>query len=61
VFYYPLRLHNLTITQIEFYNTAMKKIFIGFLIIMSLAVAGCGVKTALERPDPSYPRAYPVH
>jgi len=39
----------------------MKKLFIGFLIVMSLAVTGCGVKTGLERPDPSYPRAYPVH
>ena len=38
----------------------MKKIIIGILVVLSLAVAGCGVKTGLDRPDSSYPRAYPV-
>ena len=53
--------NGLTIAPGAFYNIGMKKIFIGFLIVLSLAVAGCGVKTALEKPDPSYPRTYPVH
>jgi len=39
----------------------MKKILLGFLIVMSLVVAGCGVRGPLERPDPSFPRAYPVN
>ncbi|MBR4475430.1 MAG: lipoprotein [Alphaproteobacteria bacterium] len=41
----------------------MKKIILGFLVVLSLAcvLSGCGVKSSLDRPDPSYPRAYPVH
>ncbi|MBO7643012.1 MAG: lipopeptide [Alphaproteobacteria bacterium] len=39
----------------------MKKVFIAFLVLVSLAVAGCGAKSALYRPDSSFPRAYPVN
>lgn len=39
----------------------MKKVFIGFIFISILTVAGCGVKSDLARPDPSFPRDYPVY
>lgn len=39
----------------------MKKVFIGFIFISILTVAGCGVKSDLARPDPSFPRNYPVY
>ena len=39
----------------------MKKILIGFVVILSFAVAGCGVKSDLARPDASFPRDYPVY
>ena len=51
---------HLTIGADAVYNVIMKKIFIGFLLAMTLAITGCGAKTALDRPDPSFPRAYPV-
>ena len=40
----------------------MKKIFI-FIFIASLfgILTGCGVKTDLEKPNPNYPRNYPVY
>ena len=43
------------------YNTLMKKIFLGFLLILSLATAACGVKSDLDIPNPNYPRDYPVY
>jgi len=39
----------------------MKKVIIGILVVISLAFAGCGVKSGLDRPGSSYPRAYPVN
>ena len=39
----------------------MKKVFIGFIFISILTVAGCGVKSDLARPDPAFPRNYPVY
>ena len=40
----------------------MKKVIIGFLILAMLAMmAGCGVKSDLDYPDPSFPRNYPVY
>ena len=51
----------LTFLIFAVYNGAMKKIILGILVVLSLAVAGCGVKSGLERPDSSFPRAYPVH
>ena len=39
----------------------MKKLFLGFLLISTLAITACGVKSELVRPDPSYPRSYPVY
>ncbi|MDE6478476.1 MAG: lipoprotein [Alphaproteobacteria bacterium] len=38
----------------------MQKMFLGFLVIVTLGVAGCGVKSDLARPD-GYPRNYPVY
>jgi len=38
----------------------MQKMFLGFLVIVTLGVAGCGVKSDLVRPD-GYPRNYPVY
>ena len=39
----------------------MKKVFLGFLLITTLATAACGVKSNLSRPDSSFPRNYPVY
>lgn len=39
----------------------VKKIFLGFLLIATVAVAACGVKSELAKPDPSFPRTYPVY
>lgn len=43
------------------HNLGMKKVFLFFVILSTLVVAGCGVKSELERPDPSFPRNYPVY
>ena len=39
----------------------MKKLFMLFLLIGTLAVSACGVKSELDKPDPSFPRDYPVY
>ncbi|MFQ6702737.1 MAG: lipoprotein [Alphaproteobacteria bacterium] len=39
----------------------MKKALIGFVVVSILALAGCGVKSDLARPDASFPRDYPVY
>ncbi|MBQ8255932.1 MAG: lipoprotein [Alphaproteobacteria bacterium] len=39
----------------------MKKIFIGFIVLSVFALSGCGVKSDLARPDPSFPRNYPIY
>ncbi len=41
--------------------TGMKKLFLGFFIVATLAMAGCGVKSELDRPGDSFPRNYPVY
>ena len=43
------------------YNAIMRKIFLGFLLVLSLATAACGVKSSLTVPNPDYPRDYPVY
>lgn len=43
------------------YNSGMKKLFIGFIVISILTITGCGVKSDLVRPDKSFPRDYPVY
>lgn len=39
----------------------MNKLFIGFLLIATMATAACGVKSDLSHPDSAYPRNYPVY
>ena len=39
----------------------MKKTLLGILLIITLAVSACGVKSELARPDESFPRNYPVY
>lgn len=39
---------------------SMKKTII-ILFVISVMVAGCGVKSALQHPNPDYPREYPVY
>ena len=51
----------LTFLTFAVYNGRMKKVILGILVVLLLAVAGCGVKTSPDRPDNSFPRAYPVH
>ena len=51
----------LTIPSATGIIASMNKVFIGFLLIATMAVAACGVKSDLEKPDPSYPRNYPVY
>ena len=45
----------------KYYNEIMKKIILGILCISILALAACGVKSDLRRPDSSFPRSYPVY
>ncbi len=45
----------------EYNLNNMKKLFLGFLLICTMTVAACGVKSNLDNPDPSYPRNYPVY
>ena len=52
---------NLTAIFIVIIMGIMKKAILGFVIVATLAIAGCGVKSDLVRPDPSFPRDYPVY
>lgn len=52
---------NLTYTEIRVYNQRMRSLFVFCLLIISLIVSGCGVKSDLVRPDQSFPRDYPVY
>ena len=51
----------LTFRMYDDYNKRMKKIVLCVLLISSLGVAACGVKSDLEKPNPSFPREYPVY
>lgn len=51
----------LTIPSATGIITRMNKVFIGFLLIATMAMAACGVKSDLSHPDSAYPRNYPVY
>lgn len=51
----------LTIPSATGIITSMNKVFIGFLLIATMAIAACGVKSDLSHPDSAYPRNYPVY
>ena len=58
---YIILYKNLTQNYAAIIIVGMKKIILGFIIVATLVVAGCGVKSDLRRPDPSFPRDYPVY
>lgn len=55
------RVKNLTFDYFDDYNCRMKKIFTIFIVLGILIISGCGVKSDLKRPDPSFPRNYPIY
>jgi len=43
------------------HNTSMKKVILILSVLSVFVVAACGVRSDLARPDPSYPRNYPMY
>ena len=55
------KLKKLTFAILSVYNHVMKKIILGLMVVSVFALAGCGVKSDLVRPNSSFPRNYPVY
>jgi hypothetical protein len=49
----------LTFLHLMYYNSRMKKIILWIFVVVILSA--CGVKSDLQRPNPAYPRDYPVY